>query len=54
MLRDYLAPSVFQVLKGPEVNIGTESFEIGMGLITMVYASPLCGKANKDASVQLQ
>ena len=42
-LRDYSAPSANQVPTGPEVNTGGENFEIKMGLITMVQASPfLC------------
>ena len=43
-LRDYSAPSANQVPTGPEVNTGGENFEIKTGLITMVQASPFCGK----------
>ena len=53
-LRDYPAPSANQVPTGPEVNTGVETFEIKTGLITMVQASPFCGKANEDASAYLQ
>ena len=53
-LCDYSAPSANQVPTGPEVNTGGENFEIKMGLITMVQASPFCGKANEDASAHLQ
>jgi len=53
-LRDYSAPSASQVPTGPEVNTGGENFEIKTGLITMVQASPFCGKANEDASAHLQ
>ena len=53
-LRDYSAPSASQVPTGPEVNTGGENFEIKTGLITMVQASPFCGKANEHASVHLQ
>ena len=53
-LRDYSTPSANQVPTEPEINIGGESFEIKMGLITMVQASPFCGKANEDASAHLQ
>ena len=53
-LRDYSTPSASQVLTGPEVNTGGENFEIKTGLITMVQASPFCGKANEDASAHLQ
>ena len=49
-LRDYSAPSANQVPTGPEVNTGGENFEIKTGLITMVQASPFCGKANEDVS----
>ena len=52
--RDYSAPSASQVPTGPEVNTGGENFEIKMGLITMVQASPFCGRANEDASAHLQ
>ena len=53
-LRDYSAPSANKVPTGPEVNTGGEIFQINMGLITMVQASPFCGKANEDASAHLQ
>ena len=53
-LRDYSAPSASQVPTGPEVNTGGENFEIKTGLITMVQASPFCGRANEDASAHLQ
>ena len=53
-LRDYSAPSANQVPTGSEVNTGGETFEIKTGLITMVQASPFCGKANEDASAHLQ
>src|SRR6185312_14332752 len=49
-LCDYYAPSANQVPTGPEVNTGGKNFEIKTGLITMVQASPFCGKANEDAS----
>ena len=53
-LRDYFAPSANQVPTGPEANTGGENFEIKTGLITMVQASPFCGKANEDASAHFQ
>src|SRR6185437_2949153 len=53
-LRDYSAPSASQVPTRPEVNTGGENFEIKTGLITMVQASPFCGKANEDSSAHLQ
>ena len=52
-LYDYSAPSANQVPTGPEVNTGGENFEIKMGLITMVQASPFYGNANDDASAHL-
>jgi hypothetical protein len=52
-LRYYSAPSANQVPTGPEVNTGGENLEIKTGLITMVQASPFCGKANEDASAHL-
>ena len=53
-LHDYSAPSASMVPTGPEVNTGGENFEIKTGLITMVQASPFCGKANEDASAHLR
>lgn len=53
-LRDYSTPSATQVPTRPEVNTGGENFKIKTGLITMVQASPFCGKANEDASAHLQ
>ena len=52
--RDYSAPSANQAPTWPKVNTGGENFEIKTGLITMVQASPFCGKANEDASAHLQ
>jgi hypothetical protein len=51
-----IAPSTSNAMVsvGPFVNIGVKNFEIKMGLITMVQASPLYGKANEDASAHLQ
>ena len=54
MLSDYSAPSATQVPTRPEVNTVGENFKIKMGLITMVQASPFCGKANVDANAHLQ
>ena len=53
-LRDFSAPSANNVPIGPDVSTGGENFEIKTGLITMVRASPFCGKANEDASAHLQ
>ena len=54
MLRDYSTPPATQVPTRPEVNTGGENFKIKTGLITMVQASPFCGKANVDANAHLQ
>ena len=53
-LHDYSAPSADQVPTGPVVNTGTGNFKIKTGLVTMVQASPFCGKDNEVASAHLQ
>jgi hypothetical protein len=53
-LREFSAPSTNNVLVGPSVNTGVENFWIKTGLITMVQDNPFCGKANQDASADLQ
>ena len=53
-LCDYSAPSANQVPTRPAVSTGRENFEIMTGLITMVHASPFCGRANEGASAHLQ
>ena len=53
-LRDFSAPSTSNVPVGPDVSTGRVNFEIKTGLVTMVQASPFCGKANEDASAHLQ
>ncbi|KAK3145168.1 hypothetical protein QOZ80_4AG0324390 [Eleusine coracana subsp. coracana] len=53
-LKDYSAPSANNVLTGSEIDIGDGNFEIKTSLITMVQASPFCGKANEDANAHLQ
>ena len=45
-LRDFSAPSSNNVLVEPDVSTGGENFEIKRCKITMVHASPFCGKAN--------
>ena len=52
-LRENSAPSADQVPTGPVINTGNGNFEIKTGLITMVQASPFCGKPNEDASAHL-
>ena len=53
-LRDFSVPSANNVPVGPDVSTGGENFKIKTDLITMVQASPFCGKANEDASAHLQ
>jgi hypothetical protein len=53
-LCEYSAPSTDQVPRCPKINIGNGNFKIKTGLITMVEASPFCGKPNEDASAHLQ
>jgi len=53
-LLDYSAPSASNIFVGLEVSTGGENFEIKMGLITTVQASPFSGQANEDASAHLQ
>ena len=53
-LKDFSAPSASNGPVGPNVSNGGENFEIKTGLITMVQASPFCGKANEDVSAHLQ
>jgi hypothetical protein len=53
-LHDFSARFADNVPVGPPVNTRAENFEIKTGLITIVQASPLCGKANEDASAHLQ
>ena len=53
-LREYSTPSADQVPTGPVINTGNGNFETKTGLITMVQASPFCGKPNEDANAHLQ
>ncbi|CAN6275321.1 unnamed protein product [Urochloa humidicola] len=53
-LNENSAPSTAQVSRGPAVDVVNGNFELKTGLITMVQASPFCGKANEDASAHLQ
>ena len=53
-LQDFSAPSANNVPVGPDVSTEGENFKIKTSLITMVLASPFFGKANEDASADLQ
>ena len=52
-LRDFSASSSNNVPVEPDVSTGGENFEIKRCKITMVLASPFCGKANEDVSTHL-
>ena len=51
---EFSAPLAANVATGPDVINADTHFELKPALITMVQASPLCGKAHKDANVHLQ
>ena len=50
-IHDFSAPSAANVAIGPNVINGDANFELKPALITMVQASPFCGKAHEDANV---
>jgi hypothetical protein len=52
-LREFSVPTVANVPTGPAVNIGDKNFELRIGLITMVQASPFCGLPSEDANAHL-
>jgi len=51
---EFFAPSVANVATGPTVIDANSNYELKPALITMVQASPFCGKAHKDANTHLQ
>jgi hypothetical protein len=53
-IHDFSAPSVANVATEPNVNNGDTNFELKPALITMVQASPFCGKAHEDDNAHLQ
>ena len=53
-IRDFFAPSAANVATEPNVINGDANFELKLALITMVQASPFCGKAHEDANAHLQ
>ena len=53
-IHDFSTPSAANVGTGPNVINGDANFEIKPTLITMVQASPFCGKAHEDANAHLQ
>ena len=53
-IHEFSAPSSANVATGPDVINANTHFELKLALITMVQASPFCGKAHKDANAHLQ
>jgi hypothetical protein len=53
-IRVFSAPSATNVAIGPNVINEDANFELKPTLITMVQASPFCGKAHEDANAHLQ
>ena len=53
-IHDFSTPSAANVATEPNVINGDANFELKTVLITMVQASPFCGKAHKDANAHLQ
>ena len=53
-IRDFSAPSAANVATRHNVINGDANFELKPALITMVQASPFCGKAHEDANAHLQ
>ena len=53
-IREFSAPLATNVATGPNVINADTHFELKPALITMVQASPLCGKAHEDANAHLQ
>ena len=53
-LREFSIPSAADVPVGPTIGTRNGNFEIKTGVITMVQASPFCGKTNEDANAHLQ
>ena len=53
-IHDFSAPSAANVATGPNVINGDGNFDLKPALITMVQASPFCGKAHEDTNAHLQ
>jgi hypothetical protein len=53
-IREFAAPSAANVAIGPDIINADTHFELKPALITMVQASPFCGKAHEDANAHLQ
>jgi len=53
-IHEFYAPSAANVATSPDVINADTHFELMPTLITMVQASPFCGKAQEDANAHLQ
>ena len=53
-IHDVSSPLATNVATGPNVINGDTNFELKPALITMVQASPFCGKAHEDANAHFQ
>ena len=53
-ISDFSAPLPANLATRPNVINGDANFELKPALITMVQASPFCGKAHEDANAHLQ
>ena len=54
-LRQFSALSSSHIPTGLNINqAGNDGFELKIGLVNMVQASPFCGKASEDANAHLQ
>ncbi|MVG17109.1 hypothetical protein EF849_22015, partial [Aeromonas jandaei] len=53
-IREFSTPSAANVAIAPDVIDANLNFELKPALITMVQASPFCGKAHEDANAHLQ
>ena len=53
-ISDFSAPSAANVATRANLINGDANFELKLALITMVQASPFCGKSHEDANAHLQ
>ena len=53
-IHDFSTPSAANVATRSNVINGDANFELKLALITMVQASPFCGKAHGDVNAHLQ
>jgi len=53
-IREFSASSAANVAPGRTIINGDANFKLKLMLVTMVQASPFCGKAHVDVNAQLQ